>query len=106
MSGDEILCSTRQVIAGLEALRGENRSLLDDLQEAMEARLAPESGSLEQEKSSLIHQSLERIELGLGEAQVCTPNRTLARLIQDQQNCSEIELGRPGEAQAHAPEIA
>ena len=73
MSGDEILCSTRQVIAGLEALRGENRSLLDDLQEAMETRLAPDSGSLEQEKSSLIHQSLERIELGLGEAQVHTP---------------------------------
>uniref|UniRef100_A0A8C5CIY9 Kinesin light chain n=1 Tax=Gadus morhua TaxID=8049 RepID=A0A8C5CIY9_GADMO len=70
LSGDEILCSTRQVIAGLEALRGENRSLLDDLQGAMETRLVPDSGSLEQEKSSLIHQSLERIELGLGEAQV------------------------------------
>ncbi|CAL8348062.1 unnamed protein product [Arctogadus glacialis] len=70
LSGDEILRSTRQVIAGLEALRGENRSLLDDLQGAMETRLAPDSGSLEQEKSSLIHQSLERIELGLGEAQV------------------------------------
>ncbi|CAL8362955.1 unnamed protein product [Merluccius merluccius] len=72
LSGDEILCSTRQVIAGLEALRGENRSLLDDLQEAMETRPPPppDSGSLEQEKSLIIHQSLERIELGLGEAQV------------------------------------
>ncbi|KAJ3591230.1 hypothetical protein NHX12_009176, partial [Muraenolepis orangiensis] len=70
LSGDEILCSTRQVIAGLEALRGENRSLLDNLQGAMETQPAPDSGSLEQEKSSIIHQSLERIELGLGEAQV------------------------------------
>ncbi|XP_010872024.2 kinesin light chain 3 isoform X2 [Esox lucius] len=70
LSGEEILCSTRQVIAGLEALRGENRTLLDSLQEALEGRPMIESGSVEQEKSSIIRQSLDRIELGLGEAQV------------------------------------
>uniref|UniRef100_A0A4W6D4L3 Kinesin light chain n=1 Tax=Lates calcarifer TaxID=8187 RepID=A0A4W6D4L3_LATCA len=70
LSAEEILCSTQQVIAGLEALRGENRSLLESLQEAVESRPAPESGSVEQEKSSIIRQSLERIELGLSEAQV------------------------------------
>ncbi|KAM4627748.1 kinesin light chain 3 [Polymixia lowei] len=70
LSGEEILCSTRQVIAGLEALRGENRTLLESLQEAMESRPMSESSSVEQEKSGIIHQSLERIELGLGEAQV------------------------------------
>ncbi|KAM9733979.1 kinesin light chain 3 [Menidia menidia] len=67
LSAEEILCSTQQVIAGLEALRGENRSLLDSLQDAMAG-----SGSVEQEKSGLIRQSLERIELGLSEAQVMT----------------------------------
>uniref|UniRef100_A0AAX7SQ48 Kinesin light chain n=1 Tax=Astatotilapia calliptera TaxID=8154 RepID=A0AAX7SQ48_ASTCA len=70
LSGEEILCSTQQVIAGLEALRGENRSLLESLQEALESRAVPESSSVEQEKTSIIHQSLERIELGLSEAQV------------------------------------
>lgn len=70
LSAEEILCSTQQVIAGLEALRGENRSLLESLQEAVESRAASENGSVEQEKSGIIQQSLESIELGLSEAQV------------------------------------
>ncbi|KAI1894035.1 hypothetical protein AGOR_G00129840 [Albula goreensis] len=70
LSGEEILSSTRQVIAGLEALRGENHTLLDSLQEALQSRPPAENGSLEQEKSGIIRESLERIELGLGEAQV------------------------------------
>uniref|UniRef100_A0A3B3RZ65 Kinesin light chain n=1 Tax=Paramormyrops kingsleyae TaxID=1676925 RepID=A0A3B3RZ65_9TELE len=65
-----ILCGTRQVIAGLEALRGENQSLLDSLQEILQHRPASETGSVEQEKHGLIQQSLDRIELGLGEAQL------------------------------------
>lgn len=75
LSGEEILCSTQQVIAGLEALRVENRSLLESLQEALENRAVPESSSVEQEKTSIIHQSLERIELGLSEAQVPPGNK-------------------------------
>ncbi|XP_029964141.1 kinesin light chain 3 [Salarias fasciatus] len=70
LSAEEILCSTQQVIAGLEALRGENCSLLESLQEAVDRRPAADSGSVEQEKSGIIRESLERIELGLSEAQV------------------------------------
>uniref|UniRef100_A0A8C2KW42 Kinesin light chain n=1 Tax=Cyprinus carpio TaxID=7962 RepID=A0A8C2KW42_CYPCA len=70
LSGEEILCSTQQVIAGLEALRGENRTLLDSLQETLQSQTPSESTSLEQEKTNIILESLERIELGLGEAQV------------------------------------
>uniref|UniRef100_A0A671UDE4 Kinesin light chain n=1 Tax=Sparus aurata TaxID=8175 RepID=A0A671UDE4_SPAAU len=70
LSGEEILCSTQQVIAGLEALRGENRGLLESLQEPLETRPTSESGSVEQEKSGIVLQLLERIELGLSEAQV------------------------------------
>ncbi|XP_051522045.1 kinesin light chain 1-like isoform X1 [Myxocyprinus asiaticus] len=70
LSGEEILCSTRQVIAGLEVLRGENRTLLDSLQEKQQSKTSNESSSLEQEKTSIILESLEKIELGLGEAQV------------------------------------
>ncbi|KTF73543.1 hypothetical protein cypCar_00027650 [Cyprinus carpio] len=70
LSGEEILCSTQQVISGLEALRGENRTLLDSLQETLQSQTPSESTSLEQEKTNIILESLERIELGLGEAQV------------------------------------
>ncbi|XP_061072794.1 kinesin light chain 3 [Conger conger] len=70
LSGDELLSSTRQVIAGLEALRGENHTLLDSLQGVQPSQPSEESGSLEQEKTGIIQESLERIELGLGEAQV------------------------------------
>lgn len=63
LPAEEILCNTQQVIAGLEALRGENCSLLESLQ-------ALEGSSVEGEKCSIIRQSLERIELGLSEAQV------------------------------------
>lgn len=69
LSAEEILCNTQQVIAGLEALKGENRGLLESLREASQ------SGGVEQEKSGLIRQSLERIELGLNEAQVPGPER-------------------------------
>lgn len=70
MLSEEILGGTRQVIAGLEALRGENQSLLDSLQEILQQRPAGETSSVEREKHGLIQQSLDRIELGLGEAQV------------------------------------
>ncbi|XP_034772237.2 kinesin light chain 1-like [Acipenser ruthenus] len=70
LSGEELLCSTQQVIAGLEALRGENRNLLDKLQGALQSRQPEDCTGLEQEKSGIILESLERIELGLGEAQV------------------------------------
>lgn len=71
------MSSTRQVIAGLEALREENRSLLDNLQETLLSRTSSDSSSLEEEKSGIILQSLDRIELGLGEAQVGSRNRSL-----------------------------
>lgn len=77
LSAEEILSSTRQVIAGLEALREENRSLLDNLQETLLSQTSSDSSSLEEEKSGIILQSLDRIELGLGEAQVGSRNRPL-----------------------------
>lgn len=70
LSAEEILCDTQQVIAGLEALRGENRGLLESLQQPEESRPTSESSSVEQEKCGILRQSLERIELGLSEAQV------------------------------------
>lgn len=72
-SAEDILCRTQQVMAGLEALRGENRGLLERLQEPEESPQALERGSVKQEKCSILRQSLERIELGLSEAQVARP---------------------------------
>lgn len=70
LSAEDILCNTQQVISGLEALRGENRSLLESLQPPEESLSASESNSVDQEKCGIIRQSLDRIELGLSEAQV------------------------------------
>lgn len=70
LSAEDILCNTQQVISGLEALRGENRSLLETLQPPEESRSVSESNSVDQEKCGIIRQSLDRIELGLSEAQV------------------------------------
>lgn len=70
LSAEEILCNTQQVISGLEALRGENRSLLESLQPPEESLPASESNSVDQEKCGILRQSLDRIELGLSEAQV------------------------------------
>ncbi|XP_058883814.1 kinesin light chain 1-like [Acipenser ruthenus] len=50
LSGEEILCSTQQVIDGLEALRGENRNLLDKLQGALQSRQPEDCTGLEQEE--------------------------------------------------------
>ncbi|XP_028319560.1 kinesin light chain 3 isoform X2 [Gouania willdenowi] len=71
LSAEEMLCSTQQVIAGLEALKGENRSLLEGLQGSLESQaMVAESLGVEQEKNDIIRTLLERIELGLSEAQV------------------------------------
>ncbi|KAI5626759.1 kinesin light chain 3, partial [Silurus asotus] len=73
LSAEEILSSTKQVIAGLEALRGENRTLLDNLQGTLLSQTSSDnsdSNSLEEEKSGIILQSLDKIDLGLGEAQM------------------------------------
>lgn len=81
LSAEEILCSTRQVIAGLEALRVENRTLLDSLQEQLQSRPASESASLEQEKTGIVLHSLEKIELGLGEAQVSSDSSEVWQIL-------------------------
>ncbi|KAK3560949.1 hypothetical protein QTP86_023141 [Hemibagrus guttatus] len=70
LSAEEILSSTQQVIAGLEALREENRSLLDNLQETLLNQTTSDSTRLEEEKRGIILHSLDRIELGLGEAKM------------------------------------
>lgn len=72
LSSDEILSSTQQVISGLEALKDESHSLMESLQQVMSSWVSPQSGSVEQEKCDIIHEWLERIGLGLSEAQVQT----------------------------------
>ncbi|XP_050307948.1 kinesin light chain isoform X2 [Anthonomus grandis grandis] len=61
MTQEEIVAAVRTVSQGLEALRSEHAGLLHNI-----APDAPEA----QERQSLVHQSQEMIELGIGEAQV------------------------------------
>ncbi|XP_072313173.1 kinesin light chain 1-like isoform X2 [Eucyclogobius newberryi] len=97
MSQDEIVSRTRQVVAGLEALKQEHTTILDGLLDSLqrckrserEAEARPQGepreeprgeprgepqgeplGEAVEEKSLLIRKSLDMLELGLGEAQV------------------------------------
>ncbi|XP_053124891.1 kinesin light chain 3 isoform X2 [Hemicordylus capensis] len=88
MTADDIIVNTRQVMKGLEALRSENKSIRQRLQEALlkerqllsereEAVVAVATESMEvqalellEEKHDLVCKSLEGIELGIAEAQM------------------------------------
>ncbi|XP_043536778.1 kinesin light chain 3 isoform X2 [Chiloscyllium plagiosum] len=72
LSADEIITSTKQVIQGLEALKNENNTILQNLQETLHGLTEDEEAHLVEEKTCLIQRSLEMIELGLSEAQVVT----------------------------------
>uniref|UniRef100_A0A673CMM4 Kinesin light chain n=1 Tax=Sphaeramia orbicularis TaxID=375764 RepID=A0A673CMM4_9TELE len=70
LSQDEIICRTKQVIQGLEALKQEHHSILEGLLGTLRCLKQDEEGVLVEEKSHMIRKSLEMLELGLSEAQV------------------------------------
>lgn len=91
MTADDIIIGTRQVVKGLEALRSENKSIHQRLQEALlrerklqnereeavAAAVVADAESVDvqalellEEKHDLVCKSLEGIELGIAEAQV------------------------------------
>uniref|UniRef100_A0A8D2KXC1 Kinesin light chain n=1 Tax=Varanus komodoensis TaxID=61221 RepID=A0A8D2KXC1_VARKO len=63
MAAEDLIMYTRQAMKGLEALRGENRSVRHRLQELQALELL-------EEKHALVCKSLEGIELGIAEAQM------------------------------------
>jgi len=67
MPRDEILRKTKAVSQVLEALRNEHRQTLSSLQSATASNEAPTSDG----KISMLTKSLEQLELGVSEAQVC-----------------------------------
>nr|XP_058945018.1 kinesin light chain-like isoform X2 [Pocillopora verrucosa] len=62
---DEIINNTRNVVRGLETLKNEHSGILSNLNSDRGG-----SSDLEKEKGSIVQESIEKIELGLGEAQV------------------------------------
>uniref|UniRef100_A0A8C5HRG6 Kinesin light chain n=1 Tax=Gouania willdenowi TaxID=441366 RepID=A0A8C5HRG6_GOUWI len=70
MSQEEIISRTRQVIQGLEALKQEHHSILEGLLGTLRCLKQGEEGVPVEEKTTMIHKSLEMLELGLSEAQV------------------------------------
>lgn len=71
ISQDEIISNTKNVLRGLETLKSEHDGLLVKL--SSKQRNGDNGGSQNkesQEKEDLIQKSLEKIELGIGEAQV------------------------------------
>jgi len=68
MPRDEILRKTKAVSQVLEALRNDHRQTLSNLQAANASGDGPSSDG----KIVTITKSLEQLELGVSEAQVCT----------------------------------
>lgn len=68
---DEIINNTKNVVRGLETLKNEHSGILNNLKlNSNELHQSDGETELEKEKGSIIQESIEKIELGLGEAQV------------------------------------
>lgn len=75
MTQEEIITNTKTIVQGLEALKNEHNSILNGLTASLEMLNTsqvsnPGDASVIQEKTLLVHKSVDMIELGLGEAQV------------------------------------
>lgn len=72
LAQDELILQAKTVVQGLEALRSEHQSILEASERTVASQCADlgDEPSLLSEKTSLVHKSLEMIELGIGEAQV------------------------------------
>lgn len=66
VSQDEIISNTKNVLRGLETLKNEHSSLLTKMQQSE----GEGERDVSEQKTDMIKKSLEKIELGLGEAQV------------------------------------
>ena len=72
VSQDEIISNTKNVLRGLETLKSEHDGLLVKLSSKQRNGNHNGQNKESQDKVDLIEKSLEKIELGIGEAQVCT----------------------------------
>lgn len=70
LTQEQIISKTKMVIQGLEALKSDHSLMLHSLIETIRYLNMDEEAGLVHEKSSLLHKSVEMIELGLEEAQV------------------------------------
>ena len=80
ISQDEIISNTKNVLRGLETLKNEHSSLLTRLQQSE----GEGEKEVSDQKKDMIKKSLEKIELGLGEAQVnaLRPSNVLFMMMQ------------------------
>lgn len=71
MTQEEIMTNTKTIVQGLEALKNEHNALILGIVSNLEHQSSPGETIVLQEKKSLVERSVDNIELGLGEAQVC-----------------------------------
>ena len=86
LSQEDIMSNTKTVVQGLDTLKNEHHQILNGLLTSVKT-IKKENGdtNLMEEKTNILKKSLETIELGLSEAQVCW---TLVKL-----SLETIELG-------------
>ncbi|XP_031557791.1 kinesin light chain 1-like isoform X2 [Actinia tenebrosa] len=67
---DEIINNTKNVVRGLETLKSEHSTILSTLSSDCKDNKKSEKSEIEEAKAGLVQESLDKLELGLGEAQV------------------------------------
>lgn len=82
LTQEQIVSKTRMVIQGLEALKSDHNLMLQSLVETIRCLNKDEEAGLVHEKSSLLHRSVEMIELGLEEAQVRNEMKRLKQALE------------------------
>uniref|UniRef100_UPI00358F1024 kinesin light chain 1-like isoform X1 n=1 Tax=Myxine glutinosa TaxID=7769 RepID=UPI00358F1024 len=97
MNQDEIMATTRQVVQGLDALKNDYRSVLQNLNETLRVIDHPEDQRIVQEKSSIVGRSLEMIELGLGEAQVMLALTNHLNAVESEKQKQRAQVRRLGQ---------
>lgn len=96
MSQDVILQNTRAVIQGLDQLKNEHNSILHSLLATLNAirRENDKDINLVEEKSNIIKSSLEKIELGLGEAEMIVSLACHLNMIESEKQKLKAQVRR------------
>lgn len=71
LTQEEVASHTRTVVQGLEALRNEHNSILSGISSTLSSTHHSPDSNVISEKAGILQRSLDQIELGLSEAQVC-----------------------------------
>ncbi|XP_053368931.1 kinesin light chain 1-like isoform X2 [Clarias gariepinus] len=97
LTQEQIISKAKMVMQGLEALKSDHNVMLHSLMETIKCLNKDEETGLVYEKSSLLHKSVEMIELGLEEAQVMTALAAHLNAVESEKQKLRAQVRRVGQ---------